>query len=59
MFVSIPALIKLSDNAVTALMLHELTHLQNIEEARPFQNEIEEEASVHESVKREAIRTEK
>ncbi|MCL2135641.1 MAG: DEAD/DEAH box helicase [Candidatus Bathyarchaeota archaeon] len=54
MFVSIPALIKLSDSAVTALMLHELTHLQNIEESRPFQNDIEEEVAVHERVNKEA-----
>jgi superfamily II DNA/RNA helicase len=54
MFVSIPALAKLSDSAVTALMLHELTHLQNIEEARPFQNDIEEEVAVHERVNKEA-----
>jgi hypothetical protein len=54
MFVSIPALTKLSDSAVTALMLHELTHLQNREEARPFQNVIEEEASVCKRVNKEA-----
>jgi len=56
MFLSVPALAKLSDSAVSTLMMHELAHLQHIDEARPFQNYIEEEESVHEVVNREAMR---
>ena len=53
-FISILALNEVSESAIFTLILHELKHLQNMHEGRPFENQIEEEASVYEAVSGEA-----
>jgi len=59
MFISIPAAKELSDSAVLTVILHELKHLQNLREGRPFENQIEEEASVYDAVANDAKKSNK
>jgi hypothetical protein len=50
---------ELSDLGMLTLLLHELRHLKNLHEGKPFENQIEEEASVCDAVANDAKKSQK